>query len=93
MIETFSITFVLFFSDDTFAIFSGCGWEERDVELMEEDYSLDPNRHNTYSLLELGVIDELTHEEMLRSCRAEQKIIDEERERLQYEKLKLKYKE
>ena len=87
-------TFALFFNDNTFAIFRGCGWEETDdVELMGEDYNLEPNLSNCCDLKDLGVIDETEYEKVWDDYNAKKKIKNEEKERLQYEKLRLKYKD
>lgn len=48
--------FFLFFTDDTFCVFRGCGWGERDVELMDEDFYTEPNSYNYKELHELGFI-------------------------------------
>ncbi len=86
-------TFALFFNDNTFAIFRGCGWDERDVELMGEDYNLEPNTSNCYDLKDIGVINEAECKKVWDDYNAKEKIKNEEKERLQYEKLRLKYKD
>lgn len=48
--------FFLFFTDDTFCVFRGCGWDERDVELMDEDFYTEPSSYNYKELHELGFI-------------------------------------
>jgi len=48
--------FFLFFTDKTFCVFKGCGSDERDVELMCEDFSIEPNDYNYKELYNLGFI-------------------------------------
>lgn len=52
--------FFLFFTDKTFCIISGCGWEERDVELNYDDFNVEPNTRNYNDLKSIGLIDEAT---------------------------------
>lgn len=86
-------TFAVFFDDNTFAIFRGCGWDERDVELMVENYNLEPDRFNCYDLKELGIITQEEYQKVWVDYKANQKIKEEKEEKIQYEKLKLKYKD
>lgn len=52
-------TYALFFTDDTYVIFRGCGWEEHDVQIMSEEYSLVPKTiWQAWDLKGLGVITE-----------------------------------
>lgn len=46
-----------FFTDNTFAIAKGCGWDERDVEITDEEFNLVPNDYNIDDLKEIGVLD------------------------------------
>ena len=93
-------TFALFFKDNTFAIFRGCGSYDRgcglyetDVELMDEDYNLEPNTSNFFDLKDLGTINETEFQKLWHDYNEKEKIKTEEKERLQYEKLKLKYRD
>lgn len=47
----------LFFTDDTFCIFSGSGWGDFDVEINNEDFETEPNTGNYADLKEIGLID------------------------------------
>lgn len=84
-------TFALFFNDNTFSIFRGCGYESNDVELMEESYSLEPNIYNCYDLKELGVISEESYNKMLLAYKKERIIKESEQEKTLYQKLKAKF--
>lgn len=86
-------TFALFFKDNTFAIFRGCGWEDRDVELMDETYNLEPNTSNCYDLKDLGIINEAEYKKVWDEYNEKERIKKEQDERLEYEKLKLKFKD
>ena len=50
----------LFFTDNTFCIISGCGWEDHDVELNDDDFDVEPNTSNYNDLKIIGLIDEAT---------------------------------
>lgn len=52
--------FFLFFTDNTFCIISGCGWEGHDVELNDDDFEVEPNIYNYDDLKSIGLIDEAT---------------------------------
>jgi hypothetical protein len=52
--------FFLFFTDNTFCIISGCGWDERDVEFNEDKFEVEPNTSNYDDLKSIGIIDEAT---------------------------------
>ena len=52
--------FFLFFTDNTFCIISGCGWEEHDVEINDDDFEVEPNTRNYDDLKSIGLIDEVT---------------------------------
>lgn len=83
--------FALFFSDNTYAIFRGCGYEENDVELVDNIYSLDPTTSNAYELRDMGVITQKEYDRVWKEHSDEKLIEQEEREKYLYEKLKLKY--
>ena len=53
-----------FFTDGTFTIARGCGWEERDVEISDDEYDLEPNNHNLYELFEIGILNEKQYENL-----------------------------
>jgi hypothetical protein len=50
--------FFVFFADQTFCIFSGCGYGDNDVELNDDTYNLTPSDYNHKELFELGLITE-----------------------------------
>jgi hypothetical protein len=83
--------FFLFFTDETFCVFKGCGWDERDVELMDEDFGIEPNDYNYKELHGLGFITdaEKTKYEVELLKRKRAKEVQEEVETLK--KLKAKY--
>jgi len=49
--------FFLFF-ENHFAIFSGCGYGDYDVELSDEDYDITPSKYNIYHLFQAGFVSE-----------------------------------
>ena len=74
-----------------FCVFKGCGWDERDVELMDEDFGIDPNDYNYKELHGLGFItdSEKTKYEVELLKRKRAKEVQDEVETLK--KLKAKY--
>ena len=84
-------TFALFFDNEEYAIFRGCGWDSKDVELMEDEYSLDPTYMNCYELEELGVITVEEKCKIYEDRELEVKKIKEAKEKEEFNRLKLKY--
>jgi len=84
-------TFMLYLSDDSFAIFRGCGWDSNDVELMDEKFPLNPTVSNAYELHDLGVITKEEVENVYSDYKEKIRKKKEEREKEEYERLKSKY--
>jgi len=70
--------FFLFFTDDTFCVFKGCGI--RDVELMDKDFKIKPTENNYKELHGLGFITDLVKNKfevkLLQHKRAIEEILD-----------------
>lgn len=80
-----------FFTDNTFCVARGCGWEERDVELMYEKYNIEPNDWNLEDLHEIGVIDEPTFNRLRFERQNRRDAAERERDLQKLEELKQKY--
>ena len=83
--------YALFFDDDTYAVWRGCGWEGNDVELMDESYSLVPTISNAYELRDMGVISQDEYNEIHINYEANQEIRREQIELEEYNRLKQKF--
>lgn len=83
----FNNNYCLFFNDKTFCIFRGSGYDENDVELMDEDYDTNPSFFNMYELYELGFISKLEHYELSEKY----KEVREQEEIARLKQLKEKY--
>ncbi len=83
--------FMLYLSDECFAIFRGCGWDSKDVELMDEKFPLTPTVSNCYELQELGVITKQEMDKVYSDYKSKQQKAKEEKERQEYERLKSKF--
>lgn len=84
-------TYALFFEDETFAIFRGCGWDEKDVELMSDKFNLTPGQYNCDELLEIGIIDQEEHDKFWVGHHKKLKVEKEQEQRKLYEDLKAKF--
>jgi hypothetical protein len=80
-----------FFTDSTFTVARGCGWEERDIEIMYEKYNIEPNDWNIEELNELGILsdDDFNRLKFERQNRRDE--AQKEKELQQLEELKRKY--
>ena len=83
--------FILFFTDNTFAVFRGCGYDEWDVELRDEPYSLKPTVSNALDLCGLGIITKEEYDKIHRDNKASIKLYEKQKELEEYERLKLKF--
>ena len=84
--------FCLFFTDKTFCIFKGCGWwDEKDVELLDEDFSITPNEYNIKELLSLGFISQSEADAAEKEIEEKYEKASEQKEIEQLKKLKAKY--
>lgn len=80
-----------FFTDDTYAIAKGCGWEERDVEISDETYNLEPNDYNLYELKKIGILDEQQYQKLQGEKEKRSKEVKQKRELEKLAELKRKY--
>lgn len=80
-----------FFTDNTFTIARGCGWEEKDVEISDDDYDLNPNDYNLYELFEIGILTEKEYDNLreVKVKRNQEKQMQNELAKL--DELKIKY--
>ena len=74
--------FVVFFTDETYSIFRGCGWDSTDVELMDNEYSLNPTRYNLLELKEIGIISKDEYIKLANKFDVKQKRKNKKRERI-----------
>lgn len=54
--------YFLFFTDDTFCIFSDTGCDEKNVELNTDEFDTEPNMFNFENLDDIDLIDKETYE-------------------------------
>lgn len=83
--------FCLIFTDETFCIIKGSGWDENDVEFSDEEINLKPTLWNGSYLVDMGLI---SKEEAKEAEEKENEINlkkQKEREYQDYLKLKSKY--
>lgn len=72
--------FFLFFSDNSYCIFRGHGWDENNVELSEEPFDTVPNGYNLHDLRVTGFISEDTYLQLIEERKKqdlEQKRLDD----------------
>ena len=80
-----------FFTDNTFCISRGCGWESRDVEIMDETYDTKPNDWNLDELKEVGILDEQTFNRLKFERQNRRDAIQKQKDLEKLEELKRKY--
>lgn len=80
-----------FFTDDTFAIAKGCGWEEMDVEISDNTYNLEPSDYNLYQLKEIGILDEQQYQKLQGEKEKRSREAEQKRELEKLAELKRKY--
>lgn len=83
--------FLLEFKDREFCIFKGCGWDENDVELMDEAYNTEPSDWNYKELFELGIITQELAAKFSKQIEAKRAKDSSVAERAKYEELKAKF--
>jgi len=83
--------FCLFFTDKTFCIFQGCGWDEKDVELLDEKFDIIPNGYNTMDLLNLGFITKDEADAVTKKYQDDNRQLVEQKEIEKLKELKAKY--
>ena len=80
-----------FFTDNTFCISRGCGWESRDVEIMYETYDTKPSDWNLEELKEVGILDEQTFNRLKFERQNRRGAIQKQKDLEKLEELKRKY--
>ena len=83
--------FCLIFTDGTFCIIKGSGWDENDVEFSDEEISLAPTLRNVSYLSGMGLITKEEAKEVKEKEMVENIKKQKEREYQDYLKLKSKY--
>lgn len=83
--------FFLFFTDKTFCIFKGCGYDENDVQLSEDLFNTEPNRFNVHKLLDLGFLDKDYTDEIIAIIAKKHNKEIRNKEIAQLKELKAKY--
>jgi len=83
--------YAIFFTDNTFIVFSGIGWEDNDVDINTDSFDLTPNVFNINRLSEWGVITTDEYNYKIKQYSEESMEREGEHERQLYDKLKKKY--
>ncbi len=81
--------FLLF--DQSFCILKCVGWDDRVMEIDNEDYSLTPNAYNCKELFQLGLIDEKTKNEIVKAYQNKNDNLIKEKELKKLAELRKKY--
>ena len=83
--------FCLVFTDNTYCIIKGSGYDENDVEFSDEGISLKPTLWNAEYLVAMGLVSNDEAEEAKRNEELENEQKEKEKEYKQYLKLKMKF--
>ncbi len=80
-----------FFTDDTFCIVKGCGWEEWDVELSSDEFNTEPSDYYLDDLKEIGLLEEEKYLQLKAELNKREKESEKKHELDKLAELKKKY--